>query len=554
MFEKLKKIPKYFWILLAIVLVGIFLRAYHFGAWAEFDSDQVRDAVLDGQVIAGHAAWPLLGPTMRGSNNAAGKLFHVGPIYYWFQIVSGKLFGNYPDKLAYPDLLFGISAVPLFYYFLKRYFAAGLSLGLTALLAVSFYAIQYSRFAWNPNSIPFFTLLFLLSFYELLAKRERVAWGWIVAAGIALGVGVQLHVVTLLLFGATAFFVFVYLLATSPKVWGKVAMVILLALIINAGQLTSELKTGFANSKTLIYSSLHLSASSGKKEGLLGELGTDADCQTEANTYMLSAVGSNSCAFAYASIFNNTLKEIEGLKVKSHHSKKPNDPTVGADLFLGLFLSLFGYGLLFYRAWKETERERRIFLRLVVLYVGLAFLIMASVIGPQYAEFRYEIQVFFVPFLFAGLLVELLRKKAPGYAGLIAAAGMVFLAATNIWSLSTVAGQLLKGDRSNLHFAILGEMETMVKYIEVASGGAKNIYLVGDAPYVSHFVPPFDYLAGRDGVKFTRVSDDKIRVPAGRPIFYITDSVRTGTNQIGGYKIENYKVFGQVVIYKLQGD
>jgi len=49
-----------------------------------------------------------------------------------------------------------------FYLIFRKFFAGYLTLALTALYAVTFFVVRYSRFAWNPNSQPFFLMLFLL--------------------------------------------------------------------------------------------------------------------------------------------------------------------------------------------------------------------------------------------------------------------------------------------------------------------------------------------------------------------------------------------------------
>ena len=82
----------------------------------------------------------LLGP------KAGGTQFRLGPVFYYFEIVSAKIFGNAPDKMAYPDLFTGILCIPLLFFFLRKYFEKYAVLSLTAIFAVSTYAIFYARF------------------------------------------------------------------------------------------------------------------------------------------------------------------------------------------------------------------------------------------------------------------------------------------------------------------------------------------------------------------------------------------------------------------------
>jgi 4-amino-4-deoxy-L-arabinose transferase-like glycosyltransferase len=118
------------------------------------------------------------------SNHSEEDSFHLGPIYYYFQIISAKIFGSSPDKLAYPDLFFAILSIPLFYLFSRISFSKNISLGLTGLYAVSAYFIEYSRFAWNTNLIPFFVLLLLVSLYKFLEKNEKTGWIWVLSLGV----------------------------------------------------------------------------------------------------------------------------------------------------------------------------------------------------------------------------------------------------------------------------------------------------------------------------------------------------------------------------------
>lgn len=109
-------------IFVLILAMGLFLRTYKFHDWLYFSSDQVRDANLVSSYLKGDSLLPLLGPTMRKSTDSKAELFHLGPIYYHFQILSAKIFGNYPDKLAYPDLLFFFWCYNFILFFSQKVF------------------------------------------------------------------------------------------------------------------------------------------------------------------------------------------------------------------------------------------------------------------------------------------------------------------------------------------------------------------------------------------------------------------------------------------------
>jgi len=124
--------------------------------WLFFKMDQARDAYLIKQTLENGLGWlPLLGP------KAGGTHLNLGPAFYYFQYLAAFLFQSaHPAVLAYPDLLFSILSIPLFFLFLKKYFPRDWSMVLAGLYAVCFLGIEYSRFAWNPNSLVFFNLLF----------------------------------------------------------------------------------------------------------------------------------------------------------------------------------------------------------------------------------------------------------------------------------------------------------------------------------------------------------------------------------------------------------
>ncbi|MDP1883959.1 MAG: glycosyltransferase family 39 protein [Candidatus Moranbacteria bacterium] len=212
-----------------IVAVGIFLRVHNFGDWLFFQGDQARDLSLVAKAVeGGPQELPLLGP------KAGGTFLRLGPVFYYFQYLSGMVFGlDEPWKAAYPDLFFSILTIPLLYLFLREFFPKKWSLAIAASYAVCFFAIQYSRFAWNPNSLPFFNLLFfyaLLKFFGTSDSRKRKIWT--VAAGISYAVASQLHFVCLFAFPIAALALVVFRRFALKKPVGTFFRHIPLAVVI----------------------------------------------------------------------------------------------------------------------------------------------------------------------------------------------------------------------------------------------------------------------------------------------------------------------------------
>lgn len=187
-----RNIPKHIWILALIVLVGIFFRVYHFHDWLSFKGDGFRDAIMvSNSYRVGIESLPLLGP------RAAGTMLRLGPVFYYFQYAAVSIFDSMSAPvLAYPDLFFSVLAIPFLYLFSRRYFSVPWSLAFALMLATSFLAIEYGRFAWNPNSTVFFVLFFswaLLRLFDADVASPGRKYLFAVLAGGAFGIATQLH-------------------------------------------------------------------------------------------------------------------------------------------------------------------------------------------------------------------------------------------------------------------------------------------------------------------------------------------------------------------------
>jgi 4-amino-4-deoxy-L-arabinose transferase-like glycosyltransferase len=154
---------------LAVIAVAIFFRAYKFDDWLLFKGDSFRDALLVSHSFDnGVRDLPLLGP------KAGGTKLRLGPIFYYFQYLSTIIFQSKEAPVfAYPVLFFSLLTIPLVYFFLRKYFNQNWALILTGMFSLSFLAVEYSRFAWNPNMIPFFNILFFFSLLEIFSEKNK---------------------------------------------------------------------------------------------------------------------------------------------------------------------------------------------------------------------------------------------------------------------------------------------------------------------------------------------------------------------------------------------
>jgi len=516
-----RKLTWFGWAFIATLLVGVFLRTYNLHDWLEFRGDQVRDAELVDRVISGESSWPLMGPFMSHSGPTEALSFHMGPIYYYFQILSAEMFGNHPDRLAYFDVISSILSIPLLYVFSRRYFDKNISLGLTALYAVSPYIIHYSRYAWSCNSIPFFVLLLLVSLHKVLDKNEQTPWRWIVALGIALGIGFQLHAITMILFSSLAFFVFIFSMRENVRMWKKWAVVLLIFFFLNIGQIISETRTNFANSKAFLNffsQSAPVIDSKGNAvvpPNILTRMKNDAECHIEANFLYISSYGTSfdrsNCSYNLSKTFSNGI-------VKSFSKKNMANEVDEIMVVIGFIFSALGYVLFVCRSRKETDTHKKRFLCLIAVYMIMAYFIMLPLSNGTISDLRYFSFVFFVPFLFVGFFMQFLLKKFDRTYGILSAVAVFLLFFFfNMSALSSQAATLLNGEATCSGSATVGEIEPIADYMIARSNGLKKVYLKGDR-FSSGAFEPLTYLMKKQGVDLVKVD----RETADTPEFFMS--------------------------------
>jgi len=188
-------------ILLGITMIlGGFLRLYRMPETLMFQGDQGRDAIVVKNMIK-HGDYTLIGPVTSVGN------MYLGPFYYYFMLPF--LLISYPDPIgpAYGVALMGILTIGLIYVVGREMF--GTRAGLMAAFGLSTMAVvvTHSRFSWNPNLAPFFSLLAVWGVYRYVKNKDLK---WLLLASGAASTLAQLHYLALLLFPP----LFVYL------IWG----------------------------------------------------------------------------------------------------------------------------------------------------------------------------------------------------------------------------------------------------------------------------------------------------------------------------------------------
>lgn len=382
-------------ILFLIIFLGAFLRLYNFHDLVRFNNDQVRDSKIVDEMIE-KKNFPLLGPP------AAASDFKLGPAYYYLAYSSAIIFGNNPAGIAYLIAVLSIASIPLLFVFLRYYFSAYVSLALTFFYSISFFMIKYSKFTWNPNFIPFFLLIFLISLFKIYENKSERNWLWFILAGIAMGVGFQLH--TFLIFILPALLIFLWAFAfmrEKRKIIANFISVFIIAIILNSTVIASDFTNGGKNFQSFFSVANERSV---EKFSLINNFFDSIQFFVQGNTYVLSGFELRD---AWLSVSKTYLKMVD-------------QPAVA---ILGSLFFIFCLARAIIDFRKEIDGKKKLFLGIALSTLALSFLLFLFVSGMLKA--RFFIAIFFVSFVFLGIFIKFIfgkfsKKKALAMLTLIA--------------------------------------------------------------------------------------------------------------------------------------
>lgn len=231
--------------LIAILLVGLFLRVYKIKDYIVFLGDEGRDALVVYEILHGNLT--LLGPT-----SSVGGFF-LGPIYYYMMAPFLWLSNYDPVGPAIMVALIGVATIYLVYRVGKDFFGMKAGLIASLLYAVSPIVILYSHSSWNPNVFPFFTISSLYVLYKAISQNKPKLF---ILAGILMGINLQIHYLATFVGGIMFFYVLLadfsfkttYLIQLAKRYLGMLAGF----LIGFSPFLAFEIRHDFANSQNII--------------------------------------------------------------------------------------------------------------------------------------------------------------------------------------------------------------------------------------------------------------------------------------------------------------
>lgn len=184
---------KIFWIIIALLSIAL-----HFATWDHavlFLSDQARDAttILD--------AYEQHRPILAGPTTSLGTL-HTGPLFYYLYAPFLIAFQFHPIAGIFFGFLILMCSIIVLWYASRLFLSPRASIIAVLLFTTSEVVLIYSLYAWNPNAM---MLFFLIWFLAIVRGVQTKHWGWfeVLVIAASLTMLTHLHLSTLALIPVT---------------------------------------------------------------------------------------------------------------------------------------------------------------------------------------------------------------------------------------------------------------------------------------------------------------------------------------------------------------
>jgi hypothetical protein len=185
--------------LIILIFIGIVLRFYNFTGFVTYLGDQGRDTIVMRRIVT------LEHLPGIGASSSVGSLF-LGPFYYYLVAPWLLITGFNPVGPALGVAFFSTLFIAVMYYVAKDLFDKKVAIIAAALTALSYTMVWFARFSWNPNLLPFSSLL---TFYFFVRAQQKHRASDFFLAGVFLSISTQFHYVSLA-FGLPISLLFVY--------------------------------------------------------------------------------------------------------------------------------------------------------------------------------------------------------------------------------------------------------------------------------------------------------------------------------------------------------
>jgi uncharacterized membrane protein len=169
------RLTKYNVALLAISVLGLFLRIYHLGKESLWGDEVYSFGVANNANVFGIIK--------------VAALYDNHPPFYYIILHYGgiKLFGTSEFAVRFPSLIFGVLAIPMIYLLGRRLFNEEVGLISALILAISPFNVEYSQEARMYSLLLFLALLSMYFFVRFLERDSRaVSVGYVLSTALML--------------------------------------------------------------------------------------------------------------------------------------------------------------------------------------------------------------------------------------------------------------------------------------------------------------------------------------------------------------------------------
>lgn len=508
-------------ILLLIILIGAFLRFYNFSDLLRFNADQVRDAQIIDEMREGEI--PLLGP------KAGGTKFNLGPAFYYLEYLSGAIFGFTPSGIALFIPILSTISIYLFYLLFKKIFSINATLILTFLYAISFYAIKYSHFAWNPNAIPFFIFAFLILLSRIIQySKSKDASQCIstlprkycdfILLGIIIGLGIQLHTTLLILMPLFTLLVFAYLFFKKERIdFKKIIVLFSIIILLN---LPFIYESTINNGKNIQDFIAGTQTKTGDRLNIFKNISQVGQFFLQGGAYHLSGIEPQKNWF-------NIIKLLKSRNI--------------AEIALFLTsLAIFLSGL--YLIFKKNQlAKNKNVLFLLISFAILSFLLFIP-LGNE-LNIRFFIMIQFLPYLFLGLIIQALANSSFKKASI--ALITTFILLLSFFNLSnyrkTYNLDNYKASESAYGGIGLGELKELCLNLDklAQENNLQEIYTED-----FEFKRSLEYICNKNNISLEFLSEEKIQ---DKQIFFVIAKKENLNKNIEKYQ-ENFELKNSIRI------
>lgn len=447
-----------------------------------FLGDEGRDALVVYGIL--HGKLTLLGPT------ASVGGFFLGPIYYYFMAPFLFLFNYNPVGPAVMVALFGVATVWLIFKVGSEFFGNKAAIIAALFYTISPVVIAYSRSSWNPNLMPFFTLLTLYFLYKGVKKNSVASF---FTSGVLFGISMQLHYIAVFVgFIIIIYIVFIRLLILAESLIEKTKRIVRDGLYVLLGFLvglspfiTFEVRHEFLNIQSI-----------GKFIFLSGDTGNNS---------------------RFFQIISDVFFRLFGRLVTRFPPPEQVSLGASADIALWyyatLLLAFFSVVIFLYEFYKSLYKKNIQCVQFSLLFIWFFIGIILFGFYKKSIYDYYFVFLFPLPFLFVGNALSFIWKK-----NTLLKIGAILTCSVIIWD--NLLGVPFRSPPNRQ----LAQIEQIAGFVLDKTSGKPYNFAVISGGNSDHGYRYFFKLAGKEPIEIKKNYEDPGRTSVTDQLFVVCES------------------------------